>query len=81
MRGKKIIGDGDVEYNTLEEAQDAVQSHDIWNESTKYRIIDIDTNEIEEEENFEDGSGIDDIIFPDEDSKEGFDVNFFFDRE
>lgn len=76
LKGKKVKGA--FEYDTLDEAQDAVQENDIWNECTSYRIIDLDTGETEGEEEFEDGSGIDNIMFPDEESREGFDANKFF---
>lgn len=76
---KKLLGQ--FEYSTLEEAQDALKENDIWNESTNYKIIDIDTGDIEEDEEFEDDESINKMMFPDEESNEGFDVDDFFDNE
>jgi hypothetical protein len=76
LKGKKVKGN--FEYDTLEEAQDAVHENDIWNECTGYRIIDSGTGDIEDEDEFEDGSGMDDMMFPDKESREGFDVNKFY---
>jgi hypothetical protein len=45
---KKLVGQ--FEYPTLEEAQDAIEDNDIWNDSTKYKIIDSETGDIEEKE-------------------------------
>ncbi len=55
-----------------------MQENDSWNECTGYRIIDSDTGDAEDEDEFEDGSGIDDMMFPDKESREGFDVNKFY---
>ena len=76
---KKLVGQ--FEYPTLEEAQDALEENDIWNDSTKYKIIDSETGDIEEEEEFEDAESINKMMFPDEESKEGFDVDDFFDNK
>ena len=79
IKGSKTKGA--FEYDTLEEAQNAVQENDIWNECTSYKIIDLDTGDVEEEDEFEDGSSIDAMMFPDEESREGFDVNKFYGEE
>jgi hypothetical protein len=75
----KLIGQ--FEYPTLDEAREAIDENDIWNDSTNYTIIDSETGDIEEEEEFEDTESINKMMFPDEESKEGFDVDDFFDNE
>ncbi len=79
FNNKKLIGQ--FSYPTLEEAQNAIEENDIWNNSTKYKIIDTDSGDIEEEEEFEDADSIRKMMFPDEESEEGFDVDDFFDNE
>ena len=76
---KKLIGE--FEYSTLEEAQTAIEENDIWNNSSKFKIIDLDSGEVEEEDEFEDEESIRKTMFPDEESEEGFDVNDFFHNE
>jgi hypothetical protein len=75
LNKKKIIEK--FSYNTLEEAQDSINENDIWNNSTSYKIINLLTDEIEEEEEFEDSESIRKMMFPDEDSEEGFDFESF----
>ena len=79
FNGKKLVEQ--FEYPTLEDAQDAVEENDIWNDSSSYKIIDLDTGDIEEEEEFESNDSIRKMMFPDEESEEGFDVDDFFDNE
>lgn len=69
------------EYPNLELAQDAIQENDIWNESTGYKIIDKDTELVEEEDEFETTESIRSSMFPDDDSEEGFDVDDFYDND
>lgn len=76
---KKLVGQ--FTYPTLEEAQNAIEDNDIWNNSTKYKIIDTGSGDIEEEDEFEDADSIRKMMFPDEESEEGFDVDDFFDNE
>jgi len=78
FHNKKLLGQ--FEYQTLEEAQNAIEDNDIWNDSTKYKIVDLDTGDIEEEDEFESAESIEDIMFPEEGSKEGFDVDDFCDN-
>lgn len=76
---KKLVGQ--FEYPSHEEAQNAIEENDIWNNSTKYKIINLDTNVIEDEGEFETAESIIKMMFPDEESEEGFDVDNFFDNE
>lgn len=76
---KKLVGQFD--YPTLEKAQDAIEENDIWNDSSSYKIIDLDTGEIEQEEEFETKDSMLEMMFPDKESEEGFDVDDFFDNE
>lgn len=76
---KKLVGQ--FEYPTLEEAQNSIEDNDIWNNSTKYKIVDLDTDDIEDEDEFETAESIRKTMFPDEESEEGFDVDDFFDNE
>lgn len=75
---KKLVGQ--FEYLTLDEAQDAIEDNDIWNESTSYKIVNRD-GDIEEEDEFETNESILGMMFPDEESYEGFDVNEFSDKD
>ncbi len=50
FKGKKSVGQ--FEYPTLENAQDAIEENDIWNESSSYKIINLDSGDIEEEDEF-----------------------------
>lgn len=79
FNGKKLVGQ--FEYPTLENAQDAIEENDIWNDSSSYKIIDLDTGDIEEEDEFETNDSIRKMMFPDEESEEGFDADDFFDNE
>ncbi len=76
---KKLVGQ--FEYTTLEDAQHAIEENDAWNNSTKYKIIDIETGDIVDEDEFETAKNIRKMMFPDEESEEGFDVDDFFDNE
>jgi hypothetical protein len=79
FNNRKLVGQ--FEYPTIEEAQNAIQENDIWNNSTKYKIIDQGNGNVEEEDEFENTDGIRKMMFPDEESEEGFDVDDFFDNE
>lgn len=72
---KKLVGQ--FEYPTLEEAQNAIEENDTWDNSTKYKIVDQDSRDVEEEEQFEDNESIRKTMFPHEESEEGFDVDDF----
>ena len=75
LNNKKVIEE--FNYNTLEEAQDSINENDVWNNATSYKITNLQTQEIEEEEDFEDSESIRKMMFPDEDSEEGFDFDSF----
>lgn len=74
---KKLLNQ--FEYPTIEQAQNALEENDIFNHSTNYIIIDNNTGDIEDEGEFEDNESIIEMMFPDEESEEGFDVDDFFD--
>lgn len=76
---KKLVGQ--FEYPSLVKAQNAIEENDIWSRSTSYKIIDVDSGDVEEEDVFEDGESIMRDMFPDEDSEEGFDDGDFFDND
>ena len=76
---RKLVGQ--FKYSTLEEAQNSIEDNDIRNDSTKYKIVDLDTGDIEDEDEFETTESIRKTMFPDEESEEGFDVDDFFDNE
>ncbi len=79
FENKKLVGQ--FNYQTLEEAQNGIEENEIWNDSTNYKIIDNLSGDIEEEDEFEDAGSIKRMMFPDEESEEGFDVDDFFNND